>query len=66
MPPNEVVLLVTALVVVLAVVAAAVAGILARRDGATYPAALGRAVGTFAATLKLAADVARVLSQFLS
>ncbi|MFF3620782.1 hypothetical protein [Streptomyces sp. NPDC002467] len=60
------VLLTAALVVVVAFLAAAAAGVLARLDGATYPAALVRASAAFAAALSLAAVFAGVLAQFLS
>lgn len=52
-----VVLLTTALVIVVALLAAVGAGKLARMDGATYPTALSRAAGAFAAVITLAAAV---------
>ncbi|WP_431676006.1 hypothetical protein [Kitasatospora sp. KL5] len=61
-----VVLLTAALIVVFAVLAAAAAGMLARLDGATYPAALGRAAVAFAAVLTFAAAVTGVLAQLLA
>jgi hypothetical protein len=61
-----VVLLSLVLVVVLALLAAAAAGVLARIDGATYPAALMRGATTFAAVLTLAAAIAGALSPFLN
>lgn len=60
-----VVLLATSMVAVLALLVAAGAGVLARLDGATYPAALMRAAVAFAATLTLAAALAGVLAQFI-
>lgn len=60
-----IVLLTSALVVVFAFLAAAAAGVLARLDGATYPATLMRAATTFAAVLTLAAVVIGALAQFL-
>ncbi|MDH6222796.1 hypothetical protein [Streptomyces pseudovenezuelae] len=47
--------LATALVILIALLAAACAGKLARMDGATYPTALTRAAGAFAAALTLTA-----------
>ncbi|MGW3917464.1 hypothetical protein ACWEBX_39235 [Streptomyces sp. NPDC005070] len=60
------VLLGTGLIVVLALLAAAAASVLARLDGATYPAALMRAAATFAAVLALAIALTGVLAQVLS
>ncbi|MEV5880961.1 hypothetical protein AB0L75_43710 [Streptomyces sp. NPDC052101] len=51
------ILLVIALVVAVALLAAAAAGTLARIDGATYPAAVMRGAGVFAAVLTLACAV---------
>ncbi|MCF3179052.1 hypothetical protein IPZ70_03705 [Streptomyces polychromogenes] len=59
------VLLAAGLVAVCAFLAAACAGVLARMDGATYPAAVTRAAAAFAAVLTLSAVVADVLSQLL-
>ncbi|WP_346012359.1 hypothetical protein [Streptomyces sp. SID3343] len=60
------VLVTTALVVAFALLAAAAAGVLARIDGATYPAALLRAGATFAAGLTLAAVVTQALTAVLT
>ncbi|TVZ76880.1 hypothetical protein [Streptomyces sp. BK340] len=60
-----VVLLTIALVVVLALLVGAAAGVLARLDGVTYPAAVARACAAFAAVLALAAATAGVLAQVL-
>ncbi|MYS85217.1 hypothetical protein GTZ85_34645 [Streptomyces sp. SID5474] len=60
------VLVTAALVVALALLAAAAAGVLARIDGATYPAALSRAGATFAAGLTLAAVIAQTLISVLA
>ncbi|MEU4498921.1 hypothetical protein AB0F96_37135 [Streptomyces sp. NPDC023998] len=51
-----------ALVVVVASMTAAGAGYLARRDGASYPAALMRAAKTFATMLMVAAAVTAALA----
>lgn len=56
-----VMVLATAHVVVVATLIAAAAGYLARRDHASYPAALARAATAFAATLMLAAAVTGAL-----
>ncbi|MER6114238.1 hypothetical protein [Streptomyces hirsutus] len=56
------ILLTCALTVVVAALVGAGAGYLARRDHATYPAALIRAAVTFAATLTLAATIASALA----
>lgn len=61
-----VVLLTTAVIVVFALLAAAGAGVLARLDGATYPAALTRAAVTFAAVITLASTVASVFATLLT
>ncbi|MGW4651503.1 hypothetical protein [Kitasatospora sp. NPDC004289] len=58
-----VVLLTIALVVLFALLAAAAAGVLARFDGATYPAAITRAATTFTAVLALAAAITAALTQ---
>ncbi|GAA4063826.1 hypothetical protein GCM10022233_42390 [Streptomyces shaanxiensis] len=55
-------LLACALTVVVALLAGVGAGYLARRDNATYPAALGRAALAFVAFLTLAATIASALS----
>ncbi|MFE1872985.1 hypothetical protein ACFW9N_19065 [Streptomyces sp. NPDC059496] len=60
-----VVLLTTGLILVFALLAAAAAGVLARLDGATYPAALMRAATTFAAVLTLTAAITGALAQYL-
>ncbi|MER7119638.1 hypothetical protein ACFQL8_26730 [Streptomyces goshikiensis] len=60
------ILLAIALVVVFALLAAVAAGVLARLDGATYPATLMRAGATFAAVLTLAAVVAQTLTPVLT
>ncbi|MFE4971315.1 hypothetical protein ACFRAR_04265 [Kitasatospora sp. NPDC056651] len=60
------ILIVTALFVVVALLVAAGAGVLARLDGATYPAVLMRAATAFAAFLTLAAAVTAALARFLS
>ncbi|MFI5534728.1 hypothetical protein ACIA8O_39965 [Kitasatospora sp. NPDC051853] len=57
------VLLVLAVVVLFALLAAAGAGVLARLDGATYPAAIARAATTFTAVLALATAITAALSQ---
>ncbi|MFB7472931.1 hypothetical protein [Kitasatospora sp. NPDC056184] len=51
---TAVILLVCAVILVVATLAGAAAGYLARRDDATYPAAIARAATAFAATLTLA------------
>ncbi|MEU4033509.1 hypothetical protein [Streptomyces collinus] len=56
------ILLTCGLTLVVAALVGAGAGYLARRDHATYPAALGRAVAAFAATLTLAAAVTTALA----
>ncbi|MGW4982997.1 hypothetical protein [Streptomyces mirabilis] len=56
------VLLSTALVVALAVLAATAAGILARMDGATTPAAIKSAAAVFAAALTLACAITAALA----
>ena len=61
-----VVLLTVAVVLVVALLSAVGAGMLARIDGATWPTALTRAAGTFAAVLALAAAVTAALSPFLT
>jgi hypothetical protein len=60
-----VILLTTALVVVFALPAAVGAGILARLDGTTYPAALMRAAATFAAVPTPATAVIGALTQLI-
>ncbi|MGW4898218.1 hypothetical protein ACWEQL_39155 [Kitasatospora sp. NPDC004240] len=65
MTASPTVLLATGLVVVCAILTAAGAGVLARLDGASYPAALMRAGTTFAATLTLAATVTGALVEVL-
>ncbi|MFJ2730791.1 hypothetical protein [Streptomyces collinus] len=54
------------LAVVVAVMVAATGGYLARRDGASYPAALTRAGVAFAATLTLAAAATAALAALVS
>lgn len=54
-------LLACALTLVVAVIVGTGAGYLARRDHATYPAALARAVVAFAVTLNLAAALTAAL-----
>ncbi|WP_353946005.1 hypothetical protein ABII15_33370 [Streptomyces sp. HUAS MG91] len=54
---NMITLLAGAQVIVIALLAGAAAGYLARRDHATYPAALARAAMSFTATVALAATV---------
>ncbi|WP_432250738.1 hypothetical protein ACRAR1_29315 [Streptomyces sanyensis] len=61
-----VVLLTTALVIVVALLAAVGAGILARLDGATYPAALSRAAIAFVGVLTLAAAAAAAYAALLT
>lgn len=61
-----VVLLTVAVVFVIALLSAVGAGMLARIDGATWPTALTRAAGAFAAVLALAAAVTAALSPFLT
>ncbi|AWT46846.1 MULTISPECIES: hypothetical protein [Streptomyces] len=56
------VLLVCALVTLIGVLAAAAAGYVARRDHASYPAALARAAVAFTATMSLAATMTSALS----
>ncbi|QES47595.1 hypothetical protein DEJ50_06920 [Streptomyces venezuelae] len=56
------VLLSIAVALMTAVLAGAAAGCLARRDRATYPAALSRAGAAFAATLGLAAALTAALA----
>jgi hypothetical protein len=58
-----VVLLTAALVVILAVLVAAGTGILARIDGATYPAALKQAALAFTTVLTVAAAVTAALAE---
>lgn len=58
---GAVMVLAMALIVVVAGMIGAAAGYLARRDGASYPAALTRAAAAFAATLMLAAVVTGAL-----
>ncbi|MFD9797722.1 hypothetical protein [Streptomyces sp. NPDC059071] len=58
--------LTAAIVVVFALLAAAAAGVLARLDGATYPATLLRAGATFAAVLTLAVVVVQALAPVLT
>ncbi|MCG7208155.1 hypothetical protein [Streptomyces arenae] len=60
-----VILLACALVVLTGILCAAAAGYLARRDHATYPAALTRAAMAFAATLTLATAVLTALTSLL-
>ncbi|MER6187970.1 hypothetical protein [Streptomyces sp. NPDC001652] len=50
-------------IVIAAALTAAVAGYLARRDHATYPAALARAAVAFGATLSLATAITTTLIQ---
>ncbi|MFF7975919.1 hypothetical protein [Streptomyces sp. NPDC007905] len=50
----------------LAFLVGATAGVLARLDGATYPAAFARAGAAFAAVLGLAAAITGVLAQILT
>lgn len=59
---DAVILLACAQVILIALLAAAAAGYLARRDHASWPAALTRAAIAFAATLTLAAALATTLS----
>ncbi|MET9459943.1 hypothetical protein ABZY05_33475 [Streptomyces canus] len=61
-----VVLLAVAVVLVIALLSAVGAGMLARIDSETWPTALTRAAGTFAAVLALAAAVTAALSPFLT
>ncbi|WP_375341003.1 hypothetical protein [Kitasatospora purpeofusca] len=65
MDRTAVVLLATALVAVFALLVAAAAGLLARLDGATFPAALTRGAVAFATVLTLASALAGTLAQFL-
>ncbi|MFD7413051.1 hypothetical protein [Kitasatospora purpeofusca] len=65
MDRTAVVLFSTALVVVFALLVAAAAGLLARLDGATFPAALTRGAVAFATVLTLASALAGALAQFL-
>jgi hypothetical protein len=51
-----------ALVLVVAALVGAGAGYLARRDGASYPAAVTRAVAAFGATLGVAAAITAALA----
>lgn len=60
-----VLLLVVGLLLTLALLAAAAAGILARMDGATYPAAITRAATAFLAVLTLAAAATGALASVL-
>lgn len=59
---DAVILLACAQVILIALLAATAAGYLARRDQASYPAALTRAALAFTATLTLAAALATALS----
>ncbi|MFK0025668.1 hypothetical protein [Streptomyces sp. NPDC090798] len=59
---TAVIMLACALTVLIAVLIGAAAGYLARRDHATYPAALTRAAFAFAATLTLAATLTTALT----
>jgi len=60
------VLLAASMIVLLALLAATAAGVLARLDGTTYPAALMRAATTFAASITLATAVTGVVTQLLT
>ncbi|GGP01386.1 hypothetical protein [Wenjunlia tyrosinilytica] len=59
---TAVILLACTLVTVIAALAATAAGYLARRDRATYPAALTHAAIAFTATLTLAATLTTTLT----
>ncbi|WP_316745531.1 hypothetical protein [Streptomyces sp. MK7] len=59
---TAVITLACAMIVLVAVLVGGAAGYLARRDHATYPAAVARAAFAFAATLTLAAAVASALA----
>ncbi|MFF0170230.1 hypothetical protein [Streptomyces prasinus] len=59
-------LLAVAVVLIAALLTAAGAGMLARMDGATWPAALARAAGAFATALTLVAAVIAALSAYLT
>ncbi|GGN45741.1 hypothetical protein [Streptomyces fuscichromogenes] len=61
-----IVLLAVGVVLVVALLAAVGAGMLARIDCATWPTALTRAAGTFAAVLALAAAITTALTAFLA
>ncbi|MER6473254.1 hypothetical protein [Streptomyces collinus] len=61
-----IVLLCIAVVLILALLSAVGAGVLARIGGATWPTALTRAAGTFAAVLGLATAVTAALSALLT
>jgi hypothetical protein len=61
---TAVVLFAAALVVVFALLVATAAGVLARLDGASHPAALTRGAVAFAAVITLAAAVSGALAQF--
>ncbi|MET8412921.1 hypothetical protein ABZV34_33435 [Streptomyces sp. NPDC005195] len=61
-----IVLLAVAVVVIVALLSAIGAGALARLDGATWPTALTRAAGTFAAVLALAAAVTTTFAAILT
>jgi hypothetical protein len=60
------VLFTAALVVLTGLFAAAAAAVLARMDGATYPAALIRAAAVFGAVLTLAAVIAAGIAPYLA
>lgn len=57
---------IASLVMVVAVLAATVLGLLALLEGATYPAALSRALGAFMAVVTLAATVTSALKCVLA
>lgn len=59
-------LLAVAVVLIAALLSAAGAGMLARMDGATWPAALARAASAFATVLTLVAAVIAALSVYLT
>ncbi|MFI1154890.1 hypothetical protein [Streptomyces sp. NPDC020817] len=59
------ILLAAMMTAMLAAAVGAGAGYLARRDGATYPAAMNRAVIAFTTTLTLAAVTASALEGFI-
>ncbi|KFG06961.1 hypothetical protein [Streptomyces scabiei] len=61
-----IVLLAVAVVLIVALLSAIGAGLLARLDGSTWPTALTRGAGAFAAVLVLAAAVSTALSSFLA
>ncbi|MFJ8436162.1 hypothetical protein ACIQ9P_33160 [Kitasatospora sp. NPDC094019] len=65
MDRTAVVLLAAALVAVFALLVAAAACLLARLDGASFPAALTRGAMAFAAVLTLATALGGALGQFL-